>query len=183
MSATDETADDIPRYERLCREKAEAEIAAADALVPGSGRIRSVGDTLAEIVLVKGLPGPEDRSAERALAGADGDAADKALDALGLPPERFAVCSRPSRSSAGVRAERLALIIEAVDPSIVVALDPQASSDVALAFGVNAITSGEPLRLRGRTVLALDGLEASLADERLKRRVWRQLQALAPAKP
>ena len=183
MSTTDETTVDTRRYERLCREKAEAEIAAADALAPGSGRIRSVGDTLAEIVLVKGLPGPDDRSAGRVLAGADGDAADKALEALGLAPERFAVCSRPGRSGAAVRAERLALIIEAVDPSIVVALDPQASSDVALAFGVNAITSGEPLRLRGRTVLALDGLEASLADERLKRRVWRQLQALAPAKP
>jgi len=173
-----DTDSDVARYERLCREKAEAELAAADGLVPGSDRVRSVGDALAEIVLVKGSPGPEDRTAGRVLAGPDGEAAAKALDALGLPAERYAVCSRPGRGSRSAGIGRLALVIESVDPALVIALDTEAAADVAKALGEARLVAGRPTRIRGRTVLAIDGLEASLGDERLKRRVWRQLRTL-----
>ena len=183
MTGPDDAERDVERYERMCREKADAEIAAADAPVVGSGRIRSSGDVLAEIALIKGAPGPHDVAAGRVLSGADGEAATKALDALGLPSERYAVCSRPGRSAAAARARRLALIIEAVDPAIVIALDPEAAADVALAMRTGALVPGEPVSVRGRNVLAIDGLEASLGDERLKKRVWRQLRALAPATP
>lgn len=142
MSDSGNAAGDVAHYERLCRQKAGAEIAAADALVSGSERIRSSGDALAEIVLVKGVPGAHDRAAGQALAGEDGEAAAKALDALGLPAERYSVCSRPGRSGAAARARRLALIIEAVDPVIVIALDPEAASDVALAFRTEVLAPG-----------------------------------------
>ena len=181
MNESDEIEHDVARYDSLCREKAEAEVAAADGLVPGAVRVRPVGDVLADVVLVKGEPAEADRAAGTVLAGADGEAATKALDALGLSARRFAVCSRPGRSSAAVRTQRLALIIEAVDPEVVIALDSVAAADVAAALGSPTLASGRPLRLRGRTVLRLDGLEASLGDEKMKRRVWRQLQTLAPS--
>jgi hypothetical protein len=88
------------------------------------------------------------------------------------------VCSRVGASSSDTQRDRLRLIIEAVDPRAILALDPMAAADVAAVLGLESIPSGTAVRVGGRQVVALDGLEASLADEKLKRRVWRQLKAL-----
>lgn len=165
-------------YERLCRDKARAELARADAAAQGADRVRSWGDELAEVLLVKGEPGRADLEAGRALAGPDGEAIGKALDALGMPKQRFAVCSRPAALSEEVRGHRLALTIEAVDPKVVVALDAAAAADVASAYRVDVPAPGVPVRVRGRVVLAVSDFEAALADERLKRKAWRQLRGL-----
>jgi len=172
---------DVARLDRLCRDKALAEIALAEQLLPGDRVVRGAGDELADVLLLKGEPGPDDLAALRALAGADGVAAGRALDALGLSAARFAVCTRVGDAGAPVRTERLRLITEAVDPRLVVALDPVAGTDFADAYGVVAPACGVLARVCGRRMLIVDGLEASLADEALKRRVWRQLRALNPA--
>ncbi|HSQ21367.1 MAG TPA: hypothetical protein VLQ52_01015 [Coriobacteriia bacterium] len=181
MSRAPDTGAEARRLDALYRAKAIAEIAEADALVKGATEAASSGDEMADVLLVKGEPGPTDREARRVLAGPDGEAAEKALDALGLSRARYAMCSRVGGADEATRARRLRLIVEAVDPRVIVALDARASADLAAAFEIDVPRPGVPVRVLGRDVVAIDGLEASLADERLKRRVWGQLQALRPA--
>ena len=179
MSEAPDIARETERLDALYRAKARAEIEAAEALVSGSV-VRGQGDPLALVLLVKGTPGAEDRAAGRALAGADGVAIGRALDALGLPEERFAFCSHVGRQ-AKARISRTRLMTEAVDPRVVVLLDAEAAADFAAAFGVPVPPFGEVVRVLGREVLAVDGFEASLGDESAKRRVWKQLKALERA--
>lgn len=166
------------RLAELYRRKTEAELAIADALLGDESSVRWSGEPDARIALVKGTPGEADLRERRALAGADGDAASKALVALGRGEHVFATVSRPVSADRQTLVSRLALQLEAVDPCVVVALDPSAAEDVAEALGLGVLRPGTPVETRGRAVLALDGLEASLGDEVAKRRVWRQFQAL-----
>lgn len=179
MSESPDIQAEAARLDRLCREKASAELDAAEseakALVAGSG------DTLAEVLLLKGEPGHSDVQAKAALAGADGEAVGKALDALGMPEARYAACS----AAKGTRAQqvrRLRLLVEAVDPRAVVLLDPRAAADFGEAFGVPAPEPGILTTVLGRHVVATDDFSASLGDEKTKRRVWRQLKALEQLK-
>lgn len=164
------------RLRALYEAKARAELDAA-----GPAAVRWSGDPLARVVFVKGVPSEADTAAGLAFAGADGDAARKAAAALGIAGGGLLfLCSRPGPNlDASQRAERLGLQIEAADPAIVVAADAEAADDLAVAFGLSGLPAGEPARCLGRTLGALDGLEASLSDEDLKRRVWAQLRALA----
>lgn len=166
----------------LFRRKAEAELASSEASL-GARSIAWSGEADAGIALVKGTPGEADVRDGRALAGLDGDAARKALVALGLGDRVFATVSRPVPSDHHTLVARLALQLEAVDPGVIVALDPLAAADVAEALTCTPPRPGAPVRVRGRIVLALEGLEASLGDETAKRRVWQQFQALRSAPP
>lgn len=169
----------------LYEAKVRAELAAADALAPGSDRVAARGELLATLALVKGLPGPAEASGGAALSGADGEAADKALAALGHDPARaFRVLSRPEPGlEPDRRSERLRLALEAVDPELVIALDAEAAEDLASAFGIAPLRFGEERIVLGRRLVAVDGLEASLADEKRKAAVWRQLQVARPLGP
>jgi len=169
------------RIDALYRERAAAELAAADRFVKGADAVLRSGDAPADVLLIKGMSGPEDVSAKRALAGPDGDAIGKALDALELPPSRCAVCSRVGRAQAAACVRRLRLIVEAVDPRVVIALDPQAAADLAAAFGIEPLEPGCVTRVLGRDVLATDDFAGSLGDDSAKRRVWDQLRALRTA--
>ncbi|MEA5075139.1 MAG: hypothetical protein VB139_02165 [Coriobacteriia bacterium] len=179
MSVPSGIAGEAERLEALYRAKARAEIDAAEAIAGTSQPVRCAGDELADVVLVKGEPGAADLTAGIALAGEDGVAAHKALDAIGAPERRFAICTRLPGVADNVRLERLALVLEAVDPRIVIALDPTAAHDVAQACTIEPLTPGHLGSWRGRSLLAVDGLEASLSDDVLKRRVWTQFKALA----
>jgi hypothetical protein len=165
--------------------RAQAELAAADALAPGSDVVASRGALLAQVVAVKGLAGPAEASGGAALSGADGVAVVKALGALGWSAgDIFFAMSRPEPGiSAERRADRLRLLLEAVDPKLVVALDSEARTDVAAALGITRLPLGESVRALGRRVVAVDGFEASLADPAHKKRVWSQLQAAKPDGP
>ena len=159
--------------------RARAELAAADALAPGSDAVAWSGSLFADVVAVKGLAGPAEASGGAALTGADGEAARKALIALGWAEDAiFATLSRPEPGlSAERRSDRLRLQIEAVDPTLVLALDAEAAADIAEAFGIAQPAFGDEARVLGRRIVAVDGLEASLGDPARKKRVWRQLQA------
>lgn len=183
MRGERDTAAESARLDRMFREKVRAEIAAAEHVGGEPPAVRAYGDELAEVLLLKGEPGADDLKSGRALAGPDGEAADKALDALGLPVERFGLCTRVPEVGDGERALRVRMVIEAIDPSVVIALDPCAARDLAEALGIDPLVAGVARAWRGCTLLAVDGLEASLDDEGLKRRVWRQLKALAEAEP
>ena len=169
----------------LFEERARAELAAADALAPGSDAVPWGGSLFAEVAAVKGLPGPAEASGGAALSGADGDALEKALVALGWPAHAtFRTLSRPEPGLAPERrAARLRMQLEAVDPDLVLALDAEAAADVAASLGAPPLPFGEEMRAVGRRVVAVDGLEASLADPARKRRVWKQLQAARPEGP
>lgn len=167
-------------------EKARAELAAADALVPGSDLVAWSGALLAQVVLVKGLPGPAEVAGGAALSGPDGEAADKALIALGWPEGSwFATVSRPEPDAdAGSIASRLRLQLEAVDPLVIVALDDVAADDVAAAFDLpQPPAPGRPALFRGRRFVAVRDFEHSLGDPQGKRAAWRQLQDAAPPGP
>jgi hypothetical protein len=144
------------------------------------------GALLAEIAVVKGLPGPAEATGGGALSGADGQALAKALEALGWNPTTiFYTLSRPEPGmEAPRRADRLRLQLESVDPRTVVALDAEAASDVAEAFGCEEPVPGSaPLRVLGRQIVAVSGFEAALADPKAKQRVWAELKAAKPEGP
>ncbi len=165
--------------------RARAELAAADALCPGADTVAWSGDLLAEVVLVKGMPGPSEAAGDAALSGADGEAILKALAALGWDPQQvFATVSRPQAGLDPARcAQRVHAQIEAIDPQVVVALDPIAAADVATGLGVPPLHPGREVRIGGRRIVALEGFESVLSDESAKRRVWTQLKTAAPAGP
>jgi len=165
--------------------RAGVELAAADAAAPGSDRVAWRGSLMAGVMLVKGLPGPAEASGGSAMSGADGEALGKALEALGWNEgDAFHTLSRPNPDIDAVRrAERLRLQAEAVDPQVVVALDTDAAVDLAHAFGLPELKPGRVLVAGGRRLLAVEGFEASLGDERAKRRVWSQLKHAVPDGP
>lgn len=176
------------RAERIAAEheaRALAELAHAEEQAPGSDVVGWSGAAIAEVALVKGFAGPAESAGGKAMSGADGPAAGKALEALGWPADAvFATLSRPEPSiDPASRARRLRAQIEAVDPLAVIALDAEAAGDVAAAFGVDALGFGVRVRAGGRWLVAVDGFEASLADDTRKRRVWKQLQAARPEGP
>jgi hypothetical protein len=173
----DDLREGAERFDALYRDKARAELA---DVFGAHCAVTWHGDVLAEVLLVKGEPGPEDVGAGFALAGADGEAITKALDALGADGSRFALCSRAFDAPESGRYQALRRAVEAVDPSTVIALDGEAAADLATALGIEAIVYGTPITVDGRTVLAVDGFERSLGDETRKRAVWTQLRALSP---
>jgi hypothetical protein len=156
------------------------ELRQADALAPGSDVVGSSGELLCQVALVKGLPGPAEKAGGAALSGPDGAAADAAVEALGYDPDAtFRMLSRPESSlDPGRRTSRLRRALEAVDPLVVIALDADAAADIQDAFELTRLVFGRPIRVGGRLIVAVDGLEASLADAARKRRVWRQMQAV-----
>lgn len=176
---------DAVALQRIYTEKAHAELAAADRQAPGSDAVAWSGDVFATVALVKGEPGPAEVSGGAALSGPDGVAARKALAALGFDPESvFATVAIPETGvDRGLLRTRLVMQVEAVDPDVVVALDEVAAEEVRTAFGLDTFPPGAQAHAAGRTFVALEGLEASLADERAKRRVWRQMRAIEVRPP
>jgi hypothetical protein len=180
---------DIAAERRAIRElheaRALAELRAADALAPGSDVVKSRGSLVPAVVVVKGLPGPAEASGGDAMSGADGDAAAKGLEALGHDPGTvFYLLSRPEPGiESDARVQRLHAAIEALDAPLVVATDAAAAEDLAQAFGSKPLPFGSEVRVGGRRLFAVDGLEASLGDDARKRVIWRQLSAAVPEGP
>jgi hypothetical protein len=176
-----ENADEV---RRIYSAKALAEIACADLLAPGSDAVQARGNPLARVLVFKGMPGPAEASGGSAMSGADGEAITKALVALGYrDDDAFFVLTRPDSSiSKQQRDARVAALVEAVDPIVVVALDAEAADDLSAAVGQRVAPSA-PLDVGGRRLVAVDEFEASLTNQARKRVVWRQLQAAAPPGP
>jgi len=172
--------------------KSAEELRQAISLQPGADAVPDAGEPGAAVLLVKGDAGPAEASGLPALSGPDGQAAASALEALGFDPDSvYAMVSRPHATTASPEAgsdtiasqihERVRATAEAVDPHAIIALDLTAGADLAAAFGGVALTPGTAVRVLGRTLLVVEGLEASLGDPALKKRVWAQLRALKPA--
>ncbi len=171
----------------LCEAKVRAELAAADAAAGLQASVPSwSGSVFPAVALLKGEPGPAAQAGGGAITGPDGEAAEKALAALGMGGATWSTLSRPAPGLSTERAAtRLRTQLCAVDPAVAVALDAVAASDLAAAYGLGSLGFGTPVAAGGMTLLAVDGLEASLDDEPRKRAVWSQLRGLlqAPAHP
>jgi uracil-DNA glycosylase len=163
----------------LFREKALAELTLADRHLVEGTVVAWSGDPMAAVALVKGVPGPAESAGGEVLSGPDGEAVAKALAALGYSGTVFATLTRAdaAKAPAGGPA-RLREQIEAVEPGLVIALDAAAAEDLAFAIGCAPLTPGRPVRVWGRTLLSLSGMEASLGDEHLKAVVWAQFRSL-----
>lgn len=177
-----DSAEDSAAIEKLFAAKVRAELEESDRLAPGADVFRWSGDVFAEVVLVKGDPGPAEVAGGAALSGPDGEAARKALAALGFDPESaFATVARPEPSIGdALLRRRLKMQVETVDPYAVVALDSTAAREIALAFDLSSLPFGVEVFSDGRVFVSVDGLEASLGDESARRRVWNQFRALKP---
>jgi hypothetical protein len=163
----------------LFREKALAELALADRHVAAGSAGAWSGDPMAAVALVKGVPGPAEVSGGDVLSGPDGEAVAKALAALGYSGTLFATLTRsdPAKAPEGASA-RLREQIEAVEPDLVIALDAAAAEDLSLAFGCPLLKPGHAVRVLGRRLLSLSGMEASLGDEQRKAAVWAEFRSL-----
>jgi len=165
----------------LAEAKVRAELSAADALYPGADAITGSGAITPTVVIVKGEPGEADLAAGVALAGAGREHTAKDVPST---PSASSALRTASPSAPGVSgeaaADRLRLIIEALDPSLVIALDRVAASDTSSAFSSPELVFGSPLRVGGRVLLAVDDLEGSLTDGR-KAEVWQQFRGLRGA--
>ena len=157
--------------------KSRAELADADAVVgagPGAWR----GAAIASVALVVGPPGDASGSP---LGGEAGEAVAKALAALGFAAgSEFVIATRPSRDADGEAfARRLRLALEAVDPTLVLALDAAGAGDLRGAYGLTDMPVGEPIRVMGRTLGYVGDFVASLSDVSTKARVWSAMKAIA----
>jgi hypothetical protein len=176
--------DELTALAALYAAKAAAEQDAADAVLPAVP-VRRCGIPDARLLLVKGEPGTDDVARGEGPCGRDRDAAIAALSALGIESESvLGLVTRPAPGTDPVlAAARVARYLEAADPELAIALDEVARDDLARAVGLPTLLFGKPQTVAGRTLLAVDGLEASLADESRKRKVWRQFKGLTPPKP
>lgn len=162
----------------LYEAKARAELDDANGAAGVDADARR-GALMAPVALVVGLPG----TAEPPLSGEAGEAVGKALVALGFPAgSEFVIASHPlSDAGDGPLARRLRLAIEAVDPTLVLALDAVAARDLSVAFDLGDLLVGVPVSALGRTFGYVGEFAASLGDESAKVRAWGAMKAIARA--
>ena len=155
--------------------KAKIEVEEADALIaapPGSWEGPLVGT---RIVFAVGSPAEGGVLDERV-----GDAVAKVADALGVAGAVFALSTRPATGvdpDAAVR--RVRLLIEALDPPAVIALDPVAAEDLASAFDVQTLREDGPVRAFGRALGNAGDFAAALDDPQAKARAWSSMKGVA----
>lgn len=172
---------DAPDSSELWFAKLAAEVERAESLLGDAPRVASSAPAYSAVLVVKGRPSREDEAAGRAFSGEDGEAIRKALAALGVEGEPFLAVSRPWLGvPAGSEAvsQRIRELAHAVEAELVLALDPVAAGDVALAFGLLDLRPGEAVDVPGFRILATDDFSGALGDEHAKRIVWSQLKTL-----
>lgn len=135
------------------------------------------GDSLAEVVCLKGVRGEAELAGGAVCSGADGVAIRSAIVALGYDEGSMLAVD----VSGGLSPDALREIIEAVDPLSIVALDPVAATALADAYHAQ-VPVARRADINGRAVVALEGFEHSLADERAKRASWHQLKLIPRAR-
>ena len=156
--------------------KATAEIADADAET-GAGAGSWAGPLIgARMAFVVGEPQAGGALMNERVA----DAVTKAAEALGAGAAVFTLLSRPVHGmDAESAARRLRLVLEAVDPPAVVALDPLAATDLAGAFGTRDLPESHPVRAFGRALGSAGDFAASLDDPVAKTRAWSAMKGVA----
>lgn len=161
--------------EGLYEAKAAAELADASGATAGALKPWR-GEPLGRLAFVISTLSDEDLAAGEPLRGAAGEAADKSAIAFGVGADGYFVAvSRPD----GEPSTRLAQLLEAADPSAIIALDDTAASDLESALGIGRLEQGVPVRVNGRVIGAAGDLAGSLNDPDRKKRVWASMKSIA----
>lgn len=143
------------------------------------------GNRFAPVIAIKGQPGEAELSGKPPFFGADAEALESALCALGWGSNSWSGIALDVPSKGVLSASDVRLLIEIIDPRALVALDLPAVTALKESFGDELLPSvprpGQKTWLLGRLLVYVDGFETALASEdegEAKRRVWRELKAL-----
>ncbi|MCL2136322.1 MAG: hypothetical protein FWH40_02175 [Coriobacteriia bacterium] len=178
----------------------------SDQLGPFSAYL--AGQAASDIVLVKGICGPIELAGGPPFSGPDSAAVSAALASLGWGEDNWCgVLTQPSHQ-AKLSDEELRLIIEVIDPQLIIGMDQAAGISIAAALSYQgpeglyadkgegqannqqaeikfddnkpprAINAGEPIQYFNRQILVLSGFEAALSDDLAKQKVWAQLKTI-----
>ncbi|MCL1847626.1 MAG: hypothetical protein FWF91_06660 [Coriobacteriia bacterium] len=151
-----------------------------------------IGNPLASLVAIKGIPGSAELAGELPFSGDDGLALDKAFGRLGwgfgsLDTRIWLGVALSLPNQPTLTAQQLQLICETVDPLALVALDDPARLALIHAFTsaeeglLIDFTSGTEASVLGRRLYSVEGFEAALADEKDKQKAWAQLKRCVPS--
>jgi len=152
-------------YEREAIERVLAELGDRAGCVSGN--------LLCQVACVKGIPSRDEIAGAPVCSGTDGEALGKAFPALGYPEGEL-----PAFVAAyACDEQQLRLIIEVLDPELVVAVDQTAGRALAAAFKMPLLAAGAPRTHMGRRFLVVHDFQGSLASMETKRRAWAQLKA------
>lgn len=145
------------------------------------------GNRFARVLVVKGIPGTAELAGKPPFFGADGQALEAAFSSLGLGTNAWCgVVSRLPKKKA-LSAGELRMIIETIDPLLLVALDRDAAVLMQESFGKELMPDiprpGIKTMVLGRTYVVVDGFETALVSEskdkgESKRRVWKELSVI-----
>ncbi|NTU89238.1 MAG: hypothetical protein HGA54_04925 [Actinobacteria bacterium] len=136
------------------------------------------GNLFAQVLCVKGESPSHEVPSGDLCTLEERAALRKAFVALGYEDEDFLLV----RSGGELLPEDLLEVIEVIDPLVVVALDENAAHDVCSAFGISFPKYGVLHPQCKRRFVAVDGFEASLKSESMKRVSWNQLKAAGRTK-
>ena len=142
------------------------------------------GNRFASIVAVKGEAGEAEREG-KPFFGEDAEALENAFVSLGWGFNSWCGVTLEVSDKDTLSALELRMIVEIIDPQVVVALDRRALLMLQEGYGDELLpeipSPGKKTTLLGRTFVYVDGFEVALASDdegEAKRRVWRELKVL-----
>ena len=148
------------------------------------------GNAFAAVLLVKGLPAPEEAAPDGLFSGADGKALRAALQALGYAPQDWAGLACWDEAGDPLDAATFREALCALDPATVVLCDAPAAdlmreayaADLAMLdnFDEAMLTEGMVATVAGVRVMALGGFAAALGSQQDKQLMWHRLKSLPP---
>lgn len=152
--------------------------------------IRLAGNACAAVLFLKGDLSADERAGGALLAGADGDALRKSLNALGYDPTDWLAMACCSTAGHQLDSEQLRLALATLDPETVVALDDTAAHLLRDCYAdelatqedvhVSALEAGLIAHVLGMRFLNLGGFALSLDDPQRKQFMWACLKRIAP---
>ena len=132
------------------------------------------------VMVIKGQCGAAEKTGAKPFSGFDGTALNSAFDKLGWGEDGwYGLLLAPSGACA-LEKEQLRILIEALDPTVIVTVDEPARQLVAKTVldyeQLAAWASGTTTDAQGRLLVRVDGFEAALGSETEKQMVWQQLK-------
>ena len=145
------------------------------------------GNRFAQIIVIKGDSDKGHSPEHAAFFGKDGEALEAAFFALGFEKNCWCGISLHAAEKKELSPGEVRLLIETVDPQIILALDTAAMSILVNSYGTEMLPQipkpGVKTRLLGRSLVYVNDFEAGLAsktkeDGEARHRVWKELKAL-----
>ncbi|MDR2714785.1 MAG: hypothetical protein LBB42_04615 [Coriobacteriales bacterium] len=147
---------------------------------------RSAAQALESMLLVvKGQCGAAENAGGTPFSGNDGAALNRAFEQLGWDEKAWCGLLLESSKVGSPKAdsltgEQLNLLIEYIDPVVIIALDEVARQTLLQSMlGAKNLNTWFPRKTRevqGRLLVSVDGFEAALGSDTHKQLVWHQLK-------